>query len=174
MTVSIARRFSVGAAALVLCAATSVFAASQAGAGSQVLVVNPTTVAAGGQITVSQGLCSRTEVNVGVYDGWSGAFVTPTTDPIVSKTGIAPDQADQWTATLTIPEGTAPGSYTVYAECTDPGSEVAPWKYGAVELTVLPAAMPSTTTPTTTTPSSTTEPATKAATAVAGKPTYTG
>lgn len=162
------RRTRAIVATLVLSTAMVVSLSSQAGAGSPSLNVDPTTVQAGGQITVSQYCGADTDsVDVGVSTGWSGSFGDPTLPPIVEESAMI--TGGQWSTKLTIPASTAPGSYTVWAYCGE-------GRYGAVELTVAPAptttAAPSTTGATTTTVAP--KPAAAPATAVAGKPSYTG
>lgn len=179
------RRTRLVAAALVLCSAAMVGVSAQAGAGSSSLNVDPTTVEAGGQITVSQYCSSPSTVDVAVFAGWIDPWTDPTTSPIVEATDITPDEGAQWSVDLTIPVAAAPGSYTVWAQCSN-GSEQS-YRYGSVELTVTastattttppatdPATTGSTTIATTTTTKVVARPAAVAATPVAGQPAYTG
>lgn len=163
------RRTKIIVAALALSTATMVGLSSQAGAGSPFLNVDPTTVQAGGQINVSQYCQADTDsVDVAVSTGWDGAYADPALPPIVEQSAMIA-AGGQWSTKLTIPASTAPGSYTVWANCGE-------GRYGAVELTVTPAptttVAPSTTGATTTTVAP--KPGAAPATAVAGKPTYTG
>jgi hypothetical protein len=180
------RRVRLVAAALVLGSASMVGVSAQAGAGSSSLNVDPTTVEAGGQIRVSQYCSSPSTVDVAVFEGWTDPWTDPAGSPIVEATDIAPDEGAQWSVDLTIPLAAAPGSYTVWAQCSS-GSEQS-YRYGSIELTVTASTTPTTTpvTPSTTDPGTTgstttattttvvSRPAAVAATPVAGRPTYTG
>ncbi len=174
------RRTKVVASAVALCLAGAVGVSSQAGAGTAELSVDPTTVEAGGVITVSQ-YCPLASVDVGVSTGWTDPWTEPTMPAIVEETGIAPDEGSQWSVQLTIPADAAPGSYTVWAECYDEPGEGR--QLGSVELTVTPAPSTTSTSVAPSTTGSTTTDATTttvapdhapAATAVPARPTYTG
>lgn len=182
------RRTKVVTAAVTLCLAGAVGVSSQAGAGSASLNVDPTTVQAGGVITVSQycAFASGTAtVDVTVSPGWIDPWTDPANPPVVGASDVTPDEAAQWSVQLTIPAGTEPGSYTVWARCSDGPQETR--EYGSVELTVTPGPTTTTSVAPTTTGSTTTGPASTdattttvapahaaAAAAVPGQPTYTG
>lgn len=174
------RRTKVVAATLAVCVAGVVGVSSQAGAGTSELSVDPTTVQAGGVITVSQ-YCGLSSVDVGVSTGWTDPWTEPTMPAIVEATGIAPDEGSQWSVELTIPADAEPGSYTVWAECYDEPGQAR--QFGSVELTVTPAPSTSSSSVAPTTTGSTTTEATTttvapghapAATAVPARPAYTG
>lgn len=178
------RRTRLVVSALMVSTVAVVGVSSQAGAGSPALIVDPTTVEAGGTINVSQ-YCSVEDATatVGVSAGWTGAYGDPAMPPVVEQSGIEP-VGGQWVAQLTIPGSTAPGSYTVWATC---GGSIS--RYSQIELTVIASTTTTTTTAPTSTSTSTTPgssttgatttttastPAARPAAAVAGQPTYTG
>jgi hypothetical protein len=86
--------------------------------GVPVIAVQPAVVAAGGQITVTGTEMELGEVFAITLEGVSGSV------PLGEATVTGEGEEGGFTATLTIPEGTVPGSYTVRA-ATEAGEAAA-------------------------------------------------
>jgi hypothetical protein len=155
-------------ASLMMAATALVAVASTSGAGAPVLTVTPTSVHAGATLDLS-GSCYGDTVNYGLYAGTISGNTAPSGTAL--DTGTFSMTGSNWTGTLTVPPGTAPGEYTVNAECVGDGSY-----FSNASVTVLPDDTTTTVAPSTTVASTTTavKPAAPAAAAVTAKPTYTG
>jgi len=141
--------------------------ASTSGAGAPVLTVTPTSVHTGATLDLS-GSCYGDTVNYGLYAGTITGNTAPSGTAL--DTGTFSMIGSTWTGTLTVPGGTAPGEYTVNAECVGDGSY-----YSNASVTVLPDDTTTTVAPSTTAAPTTTAPQPPAAApAVVAQPTYTG
>lgn len=200
-TTSITRRTAVAVAAVLTIVGLTF--TDDASAGSNAITASPTELRAGESMDLTQtcwppsgpirtatqasgGMAAAEpmypNVDVILAEGWTPSGVPEGT--VVASLDEIPVESDhehgyQWTATLTIPAGTAPGSYTLTGFC----NAHAEWsyQYANVEVTVLPSATSSTTT--TSVPASTTTSVpsevgatdtAKPATPRPGTPTYTG
>lgn len=157
-----------------------------ASAGSPGITATPTSLHPGESMDLTQ-YCRAAEsgsetypyVDVRLLEGWTGG-VEPDAIVVTSSTDISPDDTGQWHETLTVPNGTPAGDYTLTGVCVG-GGEIG-YTYMPIKIVVLAGEVTTTTTATTTS-TSTTLPATtttapkpvaKPATAVNATPTYTG
>jgi hypothetical protein len=121
------------------------FASSSSAAPS--FTVTPTTISAGGTITVTGVECTGDRVLTRLFDP-NFAWITDSWTPLGS--------AGEWTTTLTVPATLTPGSYIVASYCYR-GTLQKQFVYGVTDVTVGPAVE---TPPTTVTAPPVTAPAT--------------
>ncbi len=159
-----------GLAALTTVGLLTIVGGLPASAGAAPLQVDPTSVHAGATVNASS-YCNDSDLSLLLFAGASPSYGQPAGTPIVTTTPTNWDQqTGAWSGSLTVPEGTAPGQYTVSAHCYGEG-EI----YQNGVITVLADA--TTTTTTTTMPSTTTTsvpPVAPPAPTVRVTPTYTG
>jgi hypothetical protein len=94
--------------------AIALMCCSSAGAATPALAVSPTTVPAGGSVTVS-GSCAPTTPGTAL----SPAFLHDAAHDFagVGAVNFTSDAAGNFSASAEIPAGTAPGAYTITARC---------------------------------------------------------
>ena len=174
MTIRIGRTRRALTGAVVACAA-ALFTMAPASAGTTPINATPTSLHAGESVSVS-GYCRGTIVRFSLYAGWVNDWSLPDSDAVSLGT-ITVDEGLEvnWSGDVMIPEGTAPGTYTLYSLCDSAQSA---YSYRFVEITVLATQDSTTTTKVTTAPTTTVAPvvapAATPAAPVTAKPTYTG
>jgi hypothetical protein len=144
---------------------------ASAGAISQMSAA-PTTLHAGESIAVS-GLCRYDMVDVDLHVDWYGPSGIPDGKVIASDAFVVDDavDGDNWSGSITVPEGTEPGAYTLSGLCA---ADDASYSYQNIEITVIADDVSTTVTSAPTTVAPTTAPAVTPAAPVAAQPTYTG
>jgi len=163
--------------AAVTIAASVALIASPAWAGRPPVHIAPTSGPTGTKIAVNGAECGDGDAaTVTIRFGFDDTTLAST------QVEIPANGNGTWSGSVTVPDGTAAGSYVVAANCASPGSEEN-FDYVTADFTVTGAAPTTTTTSTTTTtvaPLGTTTttvpaaPVAPAATPVVAEPTMTG
>lgn len=141
--------------------------ATPAGAGGPVISVSPNPATAGEVVTISGG-CDRTsrEVPFGIY--------APNGDTI-AEGQVQLGDLGQYSGQLTIPVGSAPGTYTAWIDCDSEEEFTTNFTVVAPPLEEPPVTVTSTSTTTAPTTTSTTAPTTTTvARAATATPAFTG